>query len=38
MNQQLTDKERDILAYIKDRLADSVPPTVREICRDLGIK
>jgi len=38
MNQKLTDKEREILAYIRDRLADSVPPTVREICRDLGIK
>ncbi len=38
LQHQLTDKERDILAYIRDRLTDSVPPTVREICRDLGIK
>ena len=38
MTKQLTEKEREILAYIKERLADSVPPTVREICRDLAIK
>jgi len=38
MTKQLTEKEREILAYIKDRLTDSVPPTVREICRDLDIK
>ncbi|MEG1849853.1 MAG: transcriptional repressor LexA, partial [Oscillospiraceae bacterium] len=36
--QQLTDKERALLSYIRDRLMDQVPPTVREICRDLGIK
>lgn len=35
---ELTDKERELLAYIKERLTDSVPPTVREICRDLNIK
>ena len=38
MTKQLTEKERDILAYIRERLTDSVPPTVREICRDLEIK
>lgn len=35
---QLNDKERRLLAYIRQRLADQIPPTVREICRDLGIK
>lgn len=34
----LSDKERALLSYIKERLVDQVPPTVREICRDLGIK
>ncbi len=34
----LNEKERALLAYIKERLIDQVPPTVREICRDLGIK
>jgi repressor LexA len=34
----LNEKERSLLAYIKERLEDQVPPTVREICRDLGIK
>ncbi len=38
MNKELNEKERALLAYIKERLTDSVPPTVREICRDLGIK
>lgn len=36
--EQLNDKERTLLAYIKERLADQIPPTVREICRDLQIK
>lgn len=36
--ENLNDKERALLAYIKERLIDQVPPTVREICRDLGIK
>lgn len=36
--EKLTEKERNLLAYIKERLVDQVPPTVREICRDLGIK
>ncbi len=36
--EQLSEKERSLLAYIKERLADQVPPTVREICRDLQIK
>lgn len=34
----LTDNERRLLLYIKERIADHLPPTVREICRDLGIK
>lgn len=34
----ISDKERAVLAYIQDRIVDQVPPTVREICRDLGIK
>ena len=36
--EQLSDKERTLLSYIKERLADQIPPTVREICRDLQIK
>lgn len=36
--ENLSDKERSLLAYIKERLIDQVPPTVREICRDLNIK
>ncbi|MBP0981622.1 MAG: transcriptional repressor LexA [Oscillospiraceae bacterium] len=36
--ENLSEKERSLLAYIKERLIDQVPPTVREICRDLGIK
>lgn len=36
--ENLNEKERSLLAYIKERLVDQVPPTVREICRDLGIK
>ncbi|MFV0496572.1 MAG: transcriptional repressor LexA [Candidatus Fimivivens sp.] len=36
--ENLNDKERRLLAYIKERLIDQVPPTVREICRDLNIK
>lgn len=35
---ELNDKERRLLAYIKQRLVGQIPPTVREICRDLGIK
>lgn len=38
MMENLSDKERNLLAYIKDRLIDQIPPTVREICRDLNIK
>ncbi len=34
----LTDNERRVMEYIRDRLIDQVPPTVREICYDLGIK
>ena len=36
--EQLNEKERELLVYIRDRLADQIPPTVREICRDLGMK
>ena len=34
----LTENELRVLEYIKDRLIDQVPPTVREICHDVGIK
>ena len=36
--EELNEKERSLLSYIKERLEDQIPPTVREICRDLGIK
>ena len=36
--EQLSDKERTLLSYIKERLADQIPPTVREICAAAGIK
>ena len=34
----LTDNEKRVFEYIKDRLIDQVAPTVREICHDVGIK
>lgn len=34
----LSDKARMIFEYLQNRSMDAVPPTVREICRDLGIK
>lgn len=36
--ESLSEKERTLLAYIQERLLDQIPPTVREICRDLQIK
>ncbi|MBR6736321.1 MAG: transcriptional repressor LexA [Oscillospiraceae bacterium] len=38
MTRELNEKERELFIYIQDRLVDGVPPTVREICRDLDIK
>ena len=34
----LNDKARDIYDYIKSRLDDGIPPTIREICTKLNIK
>ena len=34
----LSEKAREILVYIEDRIADGLPPSVREICSDLHIK
>lgn len=36
--EQLNEREQKLLSYIRERLADQIPPTVREICRDLGMK
>ncbi|MDD2955588.1 MAG: transcriptional repressor LexA [Oscillospiraceae bacterium] len=35
---ELNQKARMILDYINDRIEDGIPPSVREICADLGIK
>lgn len=35
---KLNQKATDILSYIRRCTADGVPPTVREICRELNIK
>ncbi len=35
---ELNQKALDILNYIRSRSGNEVPPTVREICRELGIK
>ena len=34
----LSNKAQMIFEYLQNRSTDAVPPTVREICRDLGIK
>ena len=34
----ISDKARQILGYIEDRISDGIPPSVREICYDLHIK
>jgi len=34
----LTDRQQEVLTYIRDRIADGLPPTVREIGRELGIR
>lgn len=35
---ELNQKAKMILDYINERLEDGIPPSVREICADLGIK
>lgn len=35
---ELNQKAQMILDYINERLQDGIPPSVREICADLGIK
>lgn len=34
----LTEKQQRVLAFVKERLGDGIPPTVREICDACGIK
>jgi repressor LexA len=34
--QKLTQKQRKVLDFIKARLSENLPPTIREICRALG--
>ncbi len=34
----LNEKQKKVLAYLKERAQDGVPPTVREICTATGIK
>lgn len=34
----ISDKARQVLEYIEERIAEGFPPSVREICRDLAIK
>lgn len=34
----LTEKQQKVLAFVKERLQDGIPPTVREICEATGIK
>ena len=38
MTKELTDREREVLEYIRERMTDNIPPTVREICRALDIR
>jgi repressor LexA len=38
MNKELTNREREVLEYVRERITDNIPPTVREICRDLEIR
>ena len=33
---KLTDRQREIFAFIKRRIEDGLPPTCREICREFG--
>ncbi len=34
----LNDKQQRVLAFVKERLQDDIPPSVREICEATGIK
>ena len=34
----LNEKQQRVLAFVKERLGDGIPPTVREICEACGIK
>ena len=34
----LNDKQQKVLAFVKERLQDDIPPSVREICEATGIK
>lgn len=34
----LTEKQQKVLTFVKERLQDDIPPTVREICEATGIK
>ena len=34
----LNEKQQKVLAFVKDRLGDGIPPSVREICDATGIK
>lgn len=34
----LNEKQQRVLAFVKERLGDGIPPTVREICDACGIK
>ena len=34
----LTEKQQKVLAFVKERLGDGIPPSVREICEACGIK
>ena len=34
----LNEKARAVYEYIKERTADGIPPTVREICKELNLK
>lgn len=38
MSDILTEKETKVFKVISDFLADGIPPTVREICKETGIK
>lgn len=35
--QELTDRQRDILAYIRECIGNGIPPTIRDICDKFGI-
>lgn len=35
---QLNEKQRKVLEFLKERMQDGIPPSVREICQEVGIK